>query len=318
MPAGIITRFISRIHYLIRGDHYWKNGVELEFYGCIALVVSDSFHKRIRISVSGSSPVQLMAVIRSHFDHIHDTLNMKKEEHFFEEVPCNCSKCISEDKPHYFKYHVLQKMMEMNRNALCEKGYQDVSTQTLLHGLLPPEKTEKLFDTVVTIASQVQGISKTLQRDENSRNTVVALLLGTRGFRVKDQTRWGRSASGLSIGEIAIKIEDDTGRTIAVIESVNLDSFNSRVIANKLKRLLDSGCTSNNYHLVYSQARNFSELWKKYFIHLLEKDVELKIIEAPKELDTHYVGIRAATSLHLVSEKEVTINHILIDMGGGR
>jgi len=222
MPAGIITRFISRIHYLIRHDHYWKNGVELTFYGSYALMVSDPVQKRIRVSVSGQSPVQLMAVIRSHFDHIHETLNMKKEEYFHEEIPCTCPECSKSEKPYFFKYKTLQKFKSKNRDAVCELSAEDVSIQGLLEGLLPLGKQGNLFDKLVTIASQIQGISKTLQPDENSRNTVAALLLGAIGFHVKDQSLWSRSASGKRLGELDIKIEDETGRTISIIEAFNL------------------------------------------------------------------------------------------------
>ena len=136
MPAGVITRFISRIYYLIKNDHYWKNGVELEFSGSSALVVGDSAQKRIRISVTGTNNTQLMGIIRSHFDHIHETLNMKKEEHVFEEVPCICSKCAASEKPFFYKYHLLQILKAKKRDALCEKSSEDVSVSRLLNGLL--------------------------------------------------------------------------------------------------------------------------------------------------------------------------------------
>ncbi|MDQ1349718.1 MAG: internalin, partial [Acidobacteriota bacterium] len=111
MPAGIITRFISRIHYLIRDDHYWNNGVELAFSGSTALVVSDAAQKRIRVSVAGKNNTQLMGVIRSHFDHIHESLNMIKEQHVFEEVPCNCDECKRIGEPYFHKYQALQKCL---------------------------------------------------------------------------------------------------------------------------------------------------------------------------------------------------------------
>ncbi|MCX6582625.1 MAG: leucine-rich repeat protein [Candidatus Aminicenantes bacterium] len=144
MPAGIITRFICRLHKRIRDDHYWNNGVELESSGSSALIVSDSAQKRIRISVSGTNNTELMAVIRSHFDHIHETLNMKKEEHVFEEVPCICSKCAISEKPFSYKFNLLQILKSKNRDALCEKSSEDVSVHGLLEGLLPPKELGNL------------------------------------------------------------------------------------------------------------------------------------------------------------------------------
>jgi small GTP-binding protein len=136
MPAGIITRFICRLHKLIRHDHYWNNGVELEFHGSFALIVNDSAQKRIRISVSGTNNTQLMNDIRSHFDHIHETMNMKKEEHVFEEVPCICPKCAASEKPFSYRYKLLQILKSKNRDALCEKSSEDVPVGRLLNGLL--------------------------------------------------------------------------------------------------------------------------------------------------------------------------------------
>ncbi len=134
MPAGIITRFISRIHYLIKDDHYWNTGVELHFSGSSALVVGDTAQKRIRISVTGCNNTQLMGIIRSHFEHIHSTLNMNKEEHVSEEVPCICPQCISSEKPYFYEYSLLQKLMEKNRDAFCKKSSEDISVHRLLKG----------------------------------------------------------------------------------------------------------------------------------------------------------------------------------------
>ncbi|MCU0288011.1 MAG: hypothetical protein MUF15_16660 [Acidobacteria bacterium] len=112
-----------------------------------------------------------MGIIRSHFDHIHETMNMKKEEHVIEEVPCKCPKCSTLEKPHLYKYNFLQRLITIGREVLCEKSFKDVSTPQLLNGLLLPKRYENLFDILITTLSQVQGIKKSLQTDENSRNT---------------------------------------------------------------------------------------------------------------------------------------------------
>jgi len=127
-----------------------------------------------------------MGVIRSHFDHIHESLNMKKEEHVVEEVPCICGECRQAGVPYFHKYHELQKFLARGKDARCGKSADDLSVHLLINGLLPPKEPGSLFEALVTITSQLQGIKKTLHSDEDSRNTVVALLLGIRGFRVKD------------------------------------------------------------------------------------------------------------------------------------
>jgi internalin A len=318
MPAGIIARFISRLHYLIREDHYWNNGVELGFSGSFALVVSDTAQKRIRVTVTGTNNTQLMGVIRSHFDHIHATMNMKKEAHVFEEVPCICSQCIHSQKPHFFNYNELQKLMSKDRDAFCWKSAEDVSVHQLLSGLLPPKEPGSLFDTLVSIASQVQGIKKTLQTDENSRNTVVALLLGTRGFRVKDQTLYGSFESRSRLGEPGIKIEDERGRAVSIIEAMNLDSCDTGKIDGHVRKLsinYDKNGLKENYILVYATAREFEGLCKKYRDHLKQIDYEtyplIGEIETP---ETGFNKIKAYRGRHRVNTGETVLYHLLVEM----
>jgi len=324
MPAGIITRFISRLHYLIRENHYWNNGVELEFSGSSALVVSDSAQKRIRLSVSGSNNSQLMGVIRSHFDHIHETLNMKKEEEeieelVLEEVPCICSQCQKSEKPHFFKYDVLRRLSEKGKEARCDKSLVDIPTDQLLNGFLPPKKPGNLFDPFIITLSQVQGIKKTLQTDENSRNTVVALLLETRGFRVKDQTLWAVSASGERIGELDIKIEDERGRAVSIIEAMNLDSCNTTEIDRHVKKLLekyDCSGLKENYIVVYESARDFEGLCKKYREHLEHIDYESYTLlkDGIEEVHTEFNKIVAYRARHRCNKGETILYHIIVDM----
>jgi internalin A len=319
MPAGIITRFISRLHYLIRENHYWNNGVELEFSGSTALVVSDAAQKRIRVSVSGTNNPQLMGVIRSHFDHIHETLNMKKNEHVFEEVPCHCPGCIRSEKPFFYKYHTLQKFSSTGKAAItCEKSFQDLSVYRLLNGLQIPTEPGNLFDTLVTIAAQVQGIKKTLQKDENSRNTVVALLLQTRGFRVKDQTLSGSAAAGTGIGELDIKIEDEKGRAVSIIEALKLDSCKTDVIESHIMKLLrhyDSTGLKENYILVYGDALDFASLCKRYRAHLDHIDYETYALQGEIEkVETGFNKLAAYRARHRCNEGETVLNHILVEM----
>ncbi|MCX6581333.1 MAG: leucine-rich repeat domain-containing protein [Candidatus Aminicenantes bacterium] len=319
MPAGIITRFISRIHYLIRDDHYWNNGVELAFSGSTALVVSDAAQKRIRVSVAGKNNTQLMGVIRSHFDHIHETLNMKKEQHVFEEVPCICSECLQSGEAYFYKYNVLQKFISIGRNAFCEKNFKEVSTHQLLNGLLPPERPENLFDSVVTTVSQIQGIKKTLQTDENSRNTVVSLLLRTRGFHALDQTLWGLSAAGERIGELDIKIEDETGRPVSIIEALNLASCDTKVIDSHVLKLFhryDCSGLKENYILVYASAADFADLCRKYRDHLPQIDYNPYplVKDGIEEVPTGFNKVAAFRARHRCNDGETILYHLLVEM----
>jgi len=318
MPAGIVTRFISRLHYLVRENHYWNSGVELEFSGSRALVLGETTQKRIRVTVTGSDKTQLMGVIRSHFDHIHETLNMKKEQQVIEEVPCNCPGCTNTGEPHFYKYHVLQKLLSIDKDVLCEKSYTDVSVHRLLTGLLLPKEPGNLFDNLVTIAAQLQGIKKTLQPDENSRNTVVANFLKARGIRALDQTLWGYSEKGERLGEPDIKIEDETGRTISIIEAMRLESCETGTIDRHVRKLFqryDVNGLKENYILVYGEAKDFEGLCKNYVAHLAGIDYETHALKGKiEEIETGFNKVTAFRGRHRVNKGETVLYHILVEM----
>ncbi len=294
--------------------------MELGFSGSTALVISDMAQKRIRVSVSGTDGTQLMGVIRSHFDHIHETLNMKKNEHFFEEVPCLCSKCIPSEKPNFYKYNLLKKLLAKDRDAFCEKSSEDVSVHRLLKGLLPPRKPDNLYEPLIITLSQVQGFKKTLQTDENSRNTVVANFLRARGLRAYDHSMSGSSETGIRLGELDIKIEDETGRAISIIEALNLDYCNTTEIDSHIMKLLqkyDCSGLKENYIVVYASAPDFEDLCKKYRDHLKHIDYDIYGLKGEiQEVKTGFNKITAFRAHHRCNkgEGETVLYHLLADM----
>ena len=240
MPAGIITRFISRLHYLIRDNHYWNSGVELEFSGSSALIVSDSAQKRIRVSVSGANNTQLMGVIRSHFDHIHETLNMKKEEHVFEEVPCNLFRMHFTPKNLIsYKYNLLQKfIVERQSDASPVKKVPKMFRFTGYSMACCPPKNRETFSILL---SPPYRKSRALRKPCNRMKTVAIRLFPfcwePAGSVSKIKRCHGSSESGLELGELDIKIENETGRAVSIIEALNLDYCDTTKIDSHVLKL---------------------------------------------------------------------------------
>jgi hypothetical protein len=261
-----------------------------------------------------------MGIIRSHFEHIHSTLNMNKEEHVSEEVPCICPQCLASGKPHYYNYNFLQKRMSKDKNVACVKSAEDVSIAQLVHGLMPPKETGTLFDNLVTVSSQLQEIKKTLQPDENSRNTVLARLLQARGFCVKDQTLSGLSASGEGIGELDIKIFDrEIGRTVSIIEALNLESCSTSKIEDHVTKLFnnyDCSGLKENYILVYASVKDFKKFCRKYQAHILKMDYSAYPLKknSIEEMETRFNKITAYRAHHRCNQGETILNHLLVEM----
>jgi small GTP-binding protein len=320
MPEGIITRFISRMYYLIKEDHFWKNGVELRFEDSTAVIISDLLNRKMKISVTGSCKSELLAIIRNDFEHIHQTLNMEKNQHYNEMLPCTCSICINSPNPHLYNHDVLQMFSRKGVPNYCQVSGEEVPTGKLLKGYEPPKPKKDILKTLVTTAHQLQGIAMTIKDDEDSRNGFIALLLSIQGIYVKDQTRWGRSASGKSAGEVDIKIETPDRVTETIIEAFNLKSLARTVIDSHLTKIFgyDTSGLAHNFIIIYSEAENFLDLWKKYLNHIPGIDFKHKLLGKPVEQETGFAEIKLAHSKHLRQGKEATLYHVFVNMNPQR
>ena len=68
MPAGIMTRFMVKIHGLIDDDRFWKHGVIGKFEDARASIIEDDTNRQITIEVEGQrSKKELLAIIRKEF-----------------------------------------------------------------------------------------------------------------------------------------------------------------------------------------------------------------------------------------------------------
>jgi len=317
MPAGIISRFICRIYYLIKNDHFWQNGVELKFDSSTALVTSESFNKNIKIFISGYNKDQLLAIIRKEFLYIHKTLNLRKDDRdYWEMIPCNCTTCVNLRSPHPFKHDVLQRYSEKGLSSIrCDFSLDEVPIEKLLKGFESKPFQEDLLQTIIKTAYQLQGIAKNIQPDEDSRNTIFVRLIESSGLIVKDQSRWGRSETGKSMGRPDIKIENSKGKILAIIEAFILKGFDKNNINRHLIKLFgyDPAGLEKNFIIVYSDANDFSGLWKKYLEYIYKIDFKFSLKDITKE-ETSYAEIKLAKAKHIREGEEVSIYHLFINM----
>jgi internalin A len=320
MPEGIITRFISRMYYLIKDDHFWKNGVELRFEDSTAVIISDLLNRELKISVTGSCKCELLAIARNDFEHIHQTLNMEKNKHYDEMIPCNCVTCSNTGEPHLFKHEDIKKFASKNKSfTLCPISVEEVPLEKLLKGFEPPKpKPDKqdILKTLIKTVHFLQGTAKTMRPDEDSRNGFIALLLSIQGIDVKDQGRWGSSASGKSAGEVDIKIETPDRETEAIIEAFILKSLDRRVIDSHLTKIFgyDVNGLAHNFIIVYSEAEDFLELWKKYLDYIPGIDFQHKLQGKPVEQATGFAEIKLAMGKHLRQGTETSLYHVFVNM----
>jgi len=134
LPGSIISRFIVRMHPYIHKSTYWRSGVMLEYEGNRALAKADREEKKIFIWVGGTERTRrtFLAIIRSQFDYIHQTISGIEVE---EKVPL----------PNYPKIVVDYKHL-LNLEALGEASFipegltEKVDVKQLLDGVEPEQK----------------------------------------------------------------------------------------------------------------------------------------------------------------------------------
>jgi len=317
MPAGIISRFITRIYYLIEDDRFWKNGVELKFEDSNALVVSKSLKRKVKISISGSHISELLAIIRNEFEHIHQTLNLRKDKNYYEMIPCNCGTCRVVEETHPYKLELLKKLSAKGIPiTLCPVSMEEVPIDALLKGIEREKPREDLLNALLNAGSLLQGIARTIKSDEDSRNGFIALLLSVHGFIIKEQSRWGYSTAGRSMGRPDIKIERKNGETEAVVEAINLKDFDRLKIELHLQKLFgyDPGGLERNFFIVYSEANDFPGLWKKYLDFIPGITFEYPMVGSIQEEKLEFKGIKSARTRHNREEKITEFYHLFINM----
>lgn len=137
MPGGIITRFIVRIHDLIKDNLFWKNGVIISREDTEALIKCDYLNRKISINLKGVEKKELLSIVRREIDFIHKTLNYPLVS---EMIPCNCKECINSCEPHLYKYSIIHNYINKKKKVItCPISVEDVIIEELLGRIEPQE-----------------------------------------------------------------------------------------------------------------------------------------------------------------------------------
>jgi len=328
MPAGVITRLIVLAHHLIDSDLYWKDGCILRYNGSRALLMAEHYDSRINVWITGSGKENILSIIRSIIDYIHQNLKPAKAD---ERIPCNCNYCLNleanQEEPHYWNYKSIQMFIDRNVfEQMCPKAGSEgileaVSISKLLGRNNDKQKPIPLFQSIVTAAQQLQTLEMALAlgKTENNRNTFIANVLHNKGYNVADQTLRGISASGKQAGEIDILIKDAQNNDISIIEAFNLDSLKQKYIELHINKLLfnyNRAGLAENYILIYSDANHFIDLWSKYQQFINEMQLtDCQLTELSDISDSiPNIEIKAAKALHSRNNKQETVYHIFVNM----
>lgn len=179
------------------------------------------------------------------------------------------------------------------------------------------ENSKSLLESILFACMKLQGdiTYKKTGIDENARNRKIADIIEARGFTVKDQTQWSKSATGNSSGEIDIFVTEADSTPKSIIEALILNSLKEDYLTLHLNKTFTYDVTglAENYIITYSTAKNFVGLWDKYLQFIRGYSFQYPSTSV-EELDRNITDIRLAISKHKREGKEVSLYHIFINM----
>jgi hypothetical protein len=180
-----------------------------------------------------------------------------------------------------------------------------------------PIANEKLLRTIVDGLQRLQGLSKAIDKKEKSRTQLLAAFI--REYIIKDESGFGVSESGISMGEVDIKLEDSLGNLVCLCEAMNLESPTEKnKILTHIEKIFNydlSGlkcnfviCFVNNQDIIKTSNNLFkyvkANTFKKASLISIERTDDSRIPN----------NFTCFTSKFIQNDSETTIYSIILEM----
>ena len=264
LPAGVMTRFIVRVHQDLEcmsdGAHLcWREGVVLSREGTHALVRVKPLERLVEIKINGDKKRELLAIIRREFDHVNSSI---KKVDITEEIPCNCSKGC----PYKFNYNRLLMAETVGRDVVdCQKSWARVSLSSLLDGYEREENRMKERDEtlkekgiILNVIQNQDVTQKNIQKQEVKININVEIDLPV------------IQSDFAELKDILIEADPNLERKLNEIgdslDEVNADTEKEKLNKpfNKMRRFLEKVYDENSdYHKIISGTKEGIRLVQK-------------------------------------------------------
>lgn len=267
MPAGLMTRFIVKIHeYIARegGKNLcWKKGVYLKYKSVYAYVImKDSISEKtievkVRKTHNSLDERELLYKIRATIRKLNASFNNLNVQ---ELVPCNCEPKCS----YQFPYNVLCDALEKNINEIqCYKSFKKVNILNLLEGIDMINKEAvgpyaiKIENNPV-ITTTISSANTTSQTNVTSFQEIKRTVMELQGDIAELQSELDGKGEN-EISEIEDQLEC-VKKDLNAIEKLNSpDEIVKSGKLNKLKRLLVNFSDENsNERKILTGVKNIS------------------------------------------------------------
>lgn len=150
---------------------------------------------------------------------------------------------------------------------------------------------------------------------EDQRNDFIRDILETGGYQIKDQTRQGKSASGILSGEVDILLHDK-GRPISIIEALNLNGLKEAYLDEHIDKVYKYDTLGNafNFLVSYVKVKDFGKFWEKYIAHIRNYKYPYELVYVDDNITNEYdyADIRYISTIHNRNGKRTILDHICL------
>lgn len=174
---------------------------------------------------------------------------------------------------------------------------------------------EQLYEKLISALIQLQGNIFYKNTLEDNKNTQIRDLLVSSGIYIRDQTLGGSSNTGKSAGEIDLMVLDHNQLPFSIIEALVLDSLKKDYLALHINKVYkyDTTGLQNNIIIVYSEAKNFSNLCANYYTYIKIHKYPYELLSCDK-IDCGYTEIKVYKSTLKRSGMPTNLYHIVINL----
>ena len=267
LPAGVMTRFIVRLHEDLEEKSdgtqlCWREGAVLCWEDTHAFVKVKPSDKLIEIKINGSKKKELLAIIRRELDHINKSI---KKVNITKEIPCSCST----DCSYKFDY---EDLLHAEKKGIitvqCQKNFEDVSLSLLLEGYERKEDRTKEIDNIlkekgINLTVIQNAEQQSIQKQESNQEVKIDIDVKIATYH---EIQYDFEDFKNLLIELNPNLEKELGKIGDSLDEVSANSDNEKLVKplNKLGRFLGKlGDEESDYSKIISRSKNGIEMAQK-------------------------------------------------------
>lgn len=168
------------------------------------------------------------------------------------------------------------------------------------------------FDNFLRACTRMQSRKMLYNASEDDRNDEIREHLLEHYF-VADQSRYGCSSTGKGAGHPDLVVNDNQKLPIAIVEGMNLDTYDATYIDEHVDKIFDYDGPGNKFNVIaiYTRTEDLDKLVSKYKKHLLDHNFNYKC-DTIDDVESGYASIKILKSNHIRNNAKTELYHYFV------